>query len=45
MIVEALIAADPVYKISDAIDDPRKYLYITDSIIEDIERNPDPVSR
>ncbi|KAG8929229.1 hypothetical protein FRC02_005824 [Tulasnella sp. 418] len=41
MIVEALIAAEPVYQLSDAIEDPKKYLHITDSILEEIERKID----
>lgn len=44
MIVAALIAAEPVLHLAEAIDDPEKYLYVTDSVIEDIERSKDPVS-
>lgn len=44
MVVDALIAADPVLKISQKIDNPDEYLYLTDSVLEDIERSTDPVS-
>lgn len=43
MIVDALLAAEPVFHLAEAIDDPQKYLHVTDSIIEDIERRDDPV--
>ncbi|KAG8995501.1 hypothetical protein FRB94_009121 [Tulasnella sp. JGI-2019a] len=42
MIVSALIAAEPVLHLADAIEDPQKYLYVTDSVVEDIERSNDP---
>ncbi|KAG8865395.1 hypothetical protein FRB96_000285 [Tulasnella sp. 330] len=42
MIVTALIAAEPVLHLAEAIDDPKKYLYVTDSVVEDIERSNDP---
>ncbi|KAG9017660.1 hypothetical protein FRB90_000356, partial [Tulasnella sp. 427] len=42
MMVDALLAAEPVFHFSEAIDDPKKYLHLTDSIIEDIERRDDP---
>ncbi|KAG8930411.1 hypothetical protein FRC02_004243 [Tulasnella sp. 418] len=42
MIVEALIAAEPVYHMADKIDDPSEYLLLTDSILEEIERSKDP---
>ncbi|KAG8896526.1 hypothetical protein FRC01_011736, partial [Tulasnella sp. 417] len=42
MIVDALLAAEQVFHLADAIDDPQKYLHVTDSIIEDIERRDDP---
>lgn len=45
MIVAALIAAEPVLRLSDSIEDPKEYLHVTDSVIEDIERSKDPVSR
>ncbi|KAG8956591.1 hypothetical protein FRC04_000069 [Tulasnella sp. 424] len=42
MIVEALLEAEPVFRLAEAIEDPQKYLHVTDSIIEDIERRDDP---
>ncbi|KAG8935004.1 hypothetical protein FRC01_010509 [Tulasnella sp. 417] len=42
MIVDALLAAEPVLHLAEAIDDPQKYLHVTDSVIEDIERRDDP---
>ena len=44
MIVEALLAAEPVFHLAESIEDPAKYLYVTDSIVEEIERRDDPVS-
>lgn len=43
MIVTALLAAEPVLKLADAIDNPDDYLYVTDSVIEEIERSKNPV--
>jgi hypothetical protein len=43
MVVDVLVAADPVLKISDAIDKPSEYLHLTDSILENIEKSKDPV--
>ncbi|KAJ1941667.1 hypothetical protein GGF37_003445 [Kickxella alabastrina] len=42
MIVDAMIIANPVLKISDAIRDPRLYQDLTDDILRDIERSRDP---
>ncbi|KAG8905761.1 hypothetical protein FRB99_008334 [Tulasnella sp. 403] len=42
MIVDVLVEADPVYHIGASIDDPSRYLYMTDSILEDVERSMDP---
>lgn len=39
MIVDALLAADKHLKISDSIYDPEEYMYLTDSIISDIEKS------
>lgn len=44
MVVDALIAADPVLHLADMIEDAQKYLGLTDSILENIERSTDPVS-
>lgn len=43
MVVDALVAADPVLKLSQKIDDPDEYLHLTDSILETIENSKDPV--
>ena len=43
MVVDALVAADPVLKLSAKIDDPDEYLHLTDSILETIENSKDPV--
>ena len=42
MVVDALLAADPILDISGRIDDPSRYLYLTDSILEQIECSDDP---
>ncbi|KAJ2777778.1 hypothetical protein H4R18_004973 [Coemansia javaensis] len=42
MIVDALLAADPVLRISEAIRDPRLYQSLTDEVIRDIERSTEP---
>ena len=42
MVVDALLAADPILDISSRIDDPERYLYLTDSILEQIECSDDP---
>ena len=43
MIVDALLAADKKLGISEQIYDMEQYVYLTDSIIEDIEKSRDPV--
>lgn len=43
MLVDALVAADPVLKLSDAITNPERYLHLTDSVVEEIERSTNPV--
>ncbi|KAF8341439.1 uncharacterized protein EI90DRAFT_1737823 [Cantharellus anzutake] len=42
MVVDALIAAEPVLKIAERRYDPKKYLYLTDSVLDEIERSTDP---
>ncbi|KAJ2724960.1 hypothetical protein GGI07_001622 [Coemansia sp. Benny D115] len=42
MIVDAMILANPVLKISDAIGDPRLYQRLTDNILRDIEYSQEP---
>jgi deoxynucleoside triphosphate triphosphohydrolase SAMHD1 len=43
MVVDALLAADPILKLSEQITDPDRYVFLTDSIIEEIERSSRPV--
>lgn len=43
MVVDALLAADPILDISRRIFDPERYLYLTDSILEEIECSTDPL--
>lgn len=42
MVVDALLTADPILNISGRIFDPERYLYLTDSILEEIECSIDP---
>ncbi|KAI9504646.1 hypothetical protein GGI25_000696 [Coemansia spiralis] len=42
MIVDALLAADPVLQISQAISDPNRYQQLTDDVVRDIERSKEP---
>ena len=42
MLVEAMLKADPYLEISQKIDDPSDYMYLTDSIIKEIERSKAP---
>jgi deoxynucleoside triphosphate triphosphohydrolase SAMHD1 len=42
MVVDTFLAADPILDISSRIYDPERYLYLTDSILEEIERSIDP---
>ncbi|TIA83461.1 hypothetical protein E3P94_00852 [Wallemia ichthyophaga] len=42
MIVDALVAADAYLGISKKISNPKEYLHLTDSIIEDISRSKTP---
>ena len=41
--VDALVAADSVLKLSQMVDDPDAFLHLTDSILEIIENSNDPV--
>lgn len=45
MVVDVLLAADPYMKLSQQIDDPSRYVFLTDSVLEDIEKSSEPVSR
>ncbi|KAJ2720358.1 hypothetical protein GGI07_004654 [Coemansia sp. Benny D115] len=42
MVVDALVIADPVLKISDAIFNPDLYLDLTDEVVRDIVRSHEP---
>ncbi|KAJ6478629.1 hypothetical protein C8R47DRAFT_1075007 [Mycena vitilis] len=42
MLVDAWKAADPVMDYANSMSDPAKYLYLTDDIVQDIERSTDP---
>ncbi|KAJ7178109.1 hypothetical protein C8R46DRAFT_670080 [Mycena filopes] len=42
MLVDAWKAADPVMNYADRMSDPAKYLYLTDDIVQEIERSVDP---
>ncbi|KNZ80826.1 SAM domain and HD domain-containing protein 1 [Termitomyces sp. J132] len=42
MIIDGLLAAEPHLKIANRVDDPRKYLYLTDDIMGRIEESTDP---
>lgn len=44
MLVDALVLANPVLKLSEAIYNPEKYLYLTDSVVEEIERSTNSVN-
>ena len=43
MVVDALVTADSVLKLSQKVDDPDAFLHLTDSILETIENSNDPV--
>ncbi|EPZ36023.1 HD phosphohydrolase domain-containing protein [Rozella allomycis CSF55] len=42
MIIDAMLAADPVMRISKAMEDPMEYVYLTDGILREIERSKNP---
>lgn len=42
MLVDALLAADPVLHISSMVDDPLEYRNMTDALLREIERSKDP---
>lgn len=44
MIVDALLAAEPVMRFADHVTNPERYLHLTDSIIELIQMSDDKVS-
>lgn len=45
MIVDALTLAEPVMNIARRLEDPKKYLHLTDHIQTEIEASEDPVCR
>lgn len=45
MIVDALLAAEPVLKFARHIDNPEKFLYLTDNIMSEILSSDKPVSQ
>ncbi|KAJ1779606.1 hypothetical protein LPJ77_001234 [Coemansia sp. RSA 2523] len=42
MIVDAMLIADPVLHISQAVTDPRRYQTLTDNLLYEIERSTEP---
>jgi hypothetical protein len=44
MIVDAMLTAEPYLKIASHINDPKKYLGLTDDIKTEIQRSQAPVS-
>jgi hypothetical protein len=45
MMVDAMLAAEPYLRIAGLIDDPKKYLGLTDDIRTEIQRSQAPVSQ
>jgi hypothetical protein len=43
MIIDALIAAEPVLKITEDVFKPERFLHLTDHIMSRIEASEDPV--
>ena len=44
MIVDALLSAEPHLKIAERVKNPKKFLYLSDIIMNTIEESDDPVS-
>ncbi|EIN04338.1 HD-domain/PDEase-like protein [Punctularia strigosozonata HHB-11173 SS5] len=42
MLIDALLAAEPHMKIAERINDPKQFMHLTDSIMEEIERSTQP---
>ncbi|KAJ1986013.1 hypothetical protein H4R33_003607 [Dimargaris cristalligena] len=42
MLVDALVKAEPYLKLTEALHDPERYLYLTDDILRDVERSAIP---
>ncbi|KAJ2742226.1 hypothetical protein GGI20_004633 [Coemansia sp. BCRC 34301] len=45
MLVDAMLIANPVLHLTQAVSDPRLFLSLTDEIVRDIERSPAPELR
>lgn len=45
MIIDGLLAAEPVLKIAEQVFQPERYLHLTDDIMPRIEADPNPVGR
>lgn len=45
MIIDGLLAAEPILKIAERVFQPDRYLHLTDDIMPQIEADPNPVSR
>ena len=43
MIVDALLAAEPYLKIAEQVEQPERYVYLTDYILNQVERSTEPV--
>lgn len=43
MIVDALLSADPYMHIAEQVDQPDKYVHLTDNIIQLVEMSQEPV--
>jgi hypothetical protein len=41
-IIDILLLADPVMKISSSVDDPKTYVHLTDCLIKQIETSKEP---
>ena len=44
MLVDALLAAEPVMRFAEHVTNPERYLHLTDSVIELIQMSGDGVS-
>ena len=44
MIIDALLEAEPYLKIADHIENPKKYVYLTDNLLNKIEESTEKVS-
>jgi hypothetical protein len=44
MLVDALLAAEPIMRFADYVTNPERYLHLTDGIIELVQMSDDEVS-